>query len=193
MIILHLRLLFLSSTAVKQLHHCSPDLAPFLKWLKGTFSFSPKYSGDERLRINGISRNHKYYLQCSYEVLIIFLWEKEKRVETPHRPGFVSDSLWESRKSHLRFQSWRPALWHGAVCPAEGAPVHQKGICRPSSAAWTALIDAVISVFCSPPAEGAALRPIGLLLLERACVLYEMGAHSITFCWMWMDVEKAVS
>lgn len=179
---------FLSSTAVKQLHYCSPDLAPLLKWSKGTFSFSSKYSGDERLWINGI-RSNKYICSVSMKFWLFFYGRRRK--ETPHRPGFVSDSLWESRKSHLRFQSWRPALRHGAVCPAEGAPVHQKGICRPSSTAWAAPIDAFIPVFCSPPAEGEALRPIGLLLSERACLLEEMEAlvlvlsHSVGCEWMW--------
>lgn len=85
---------FLSSTAVKQLHYCSPDLAPLLKWSKGTFSFSSKYSGDERLRINGI-RSNKYICSVSMKFWLFFYGRRRK--ETPHRPGFVSDSLWESR------------------------------------------------------------------------------------------------
>lgn len=168
--------LFLSGITVNQLPYCSLDLAVYLRWLKGTFSFSSKYSGDEKLWLNATIISNKYYVSYNCDIMIIFTWEKEERDKSPE-PDFLSGSFWETRKRNLEFHSWSPGPRHDAVCPAEGALDYQKGICGSNSTEWSTPPDAGISAFCSLPSTGAALRPIGLLLSKRTCVLVEKAGH----------------
>lgn len=111
---------------------------------------------------------------------------------TPPKPGFLSGSLWETRKHNLRFQSWRPGPRHDAVCPAEGALAYQKGICFSNSTEWISPSDLGISVFCflcRSSFETHWVAAVEGLVYWWRWELICSGAV-IASWWMWMEVER---
>lgn len=155
---------FFVCTAVEQLPYYSLDLAIYLKWLKRTFSFSSKYSRDERIRLNAINISNKYYLLHNCDIMIIFMWEKVERDKPPpSKPDFLLYLVVceKSKSTFLKFWSWRPEPRHDAVCPVEGALDYQMGTCCSSSTEWATPSDSGISVFWSLPRAETSLRTNG--------------------------------